>query len=131
MDYFFAYFFENANTITMKLKQGITGIIIGGINSLLGAGGGLVTVPYLATQGLSQQQAQATSTFVILPLTVLSTFLYGRHNLFSLQEAWVFLPGGIIGAGLGGIFLNKIPPKPLKLIFSAFMLWAGVRLLWK
>ncbi|MBE6818330.1 MAG: sulfite exporter TauE/SafE family protein [Ruminococcaceae bacterium] len=115
----------------MKRKQIVTGIIIGGINALLGAGGGLVTVPYLTTQGLSQQQAQATSTFVILPLTVLSTLLYRHQNLFSFQEAWVFLPGGVLGAVLGGIFLNKIPAKPLKLIFSAFMLYAGVRLLWK
>ncbi|MBQ6380369.1 MAG: sulfite exporter TauE/SafE family protein [Clostridia bacterium] len=115
----------------MKLKQGITGFIIGGINALLGAGGGLVTVPYLTTQGLSQQQAQATSTFIILPLTIISTLLYGQQHLFSLREAAVFLPGGIIGAVLGGIFLGKIPAKPLKLIFSAFMLYAGVRLLWK
>ena len=115
----------------MKLKQSVTGIIIGSINALLGAGGGLVTVPYLTSQGLSQQQAQATSTFLILPLTILSTCLYNYRHFFSIQRALVFLPGGILGAILGGIFLNKIPGKPLKLIFSAFMLYAGVRLLWK
>lgn len=115
----------------MKQIKNTIGLVIGIINSLLGAGGGLVTVPYLTEQGLSQQQAQATSTFVILPLTVISTLLYGYQNLFSFRQAWVFLPGGIFGAVLGGFFLGKIPAKPLKLIFSAFMLYAGVRLLWK
>ena len=113
----------------MKFFRSLIGLLIGSINALFGAGGGLITVPYLNKSGLSQPQAQATSTFVILPLTVLSTLLYRREQLFSLQKAWVFLPGGIIGAVLGGIFLNKIPAKPLKLLFSAFMLYAGVRLL--
>ena len=118
-----------ANNSIMKIKQSFAGLLIGTINSLLGAGGGLITVPWLNAQGLQQQKAQATSTFVILPLSALSTILYFKQGIFSFQDAWVFLPGGIIGAVLGGIFLKKIPAKALKLLFCAFMLYAGVRMI--
>ena len=115
----------------MKLLKNGIGTIIGLINSLLGAGGGLITVPYLSKQGLSQQKAQATSVFIILPLTAVSTILYLHKNIFTLKEAFIFLPFGIIGAILGGIFLKKIPAVILKIIFSAFMVYAGVRMLIK
>lgn len=115
----------------MKFLKNSIGFIIGSINSLLGAGGGLLTVPYLNKQGLSQQKAQATSVFIILPLTILSTILYLKTNIFSLKESLIFLPFGIIGAILGGIFLKKIPAAILKIIFSVFMIYAGVRMLIK
>ena len=78
----------------MKLLKNGIGTIIGLINSLLGAGGGLITVPYLSKQGLSQQKAQATSVFIILPLTAVSTVLYLHKNIFTLKEAIIFLPFG-------------------------------------
>ena len=90
-----------------------------------------MTVPYLNKQGLSQQKAQATSVFIILPLTILSTILYLKTSIFSLKESLIFLPFGIIGAILGGIFLKKIPAAILKIIFSVFMIYAGVRMLIK
>ena len=90
-----------------------------------------MTVPYLNKQGLSQQKAQATSVFIILPLTILSTILYLKTSIFSLKESLIFLPFGIIGAILGGVFLKKIPAAILKIIFSVFMIYAGVRMLIK
>ena len=113
----------------MKFLKNSIGIFIGIINALLGSGGGLVTVPYLNKRGLPQQKAQATSVFVILPLTILSTLLYMKHNLFTLKEAWLFLPFGVAGAVLGGIFLKRIPANLLKIVFSLFMIYAGVRML--
>lgn len=115
----------------MKLKDSIVGFAIGTINSLLGSGGGLLTVPYLNKQGLSQQKSQATSTAVILPLSIISTILYLQKGLFNLNDALIFLPAGIAGAVLGGVFLKKIPSKILKVIFSAFMFYAGIRMIIK
>ena len=124
-------FFFSANTIFMKVFKKSIGFLIGIINSLLGSGGGLITVPYLTKEGLSQQSAQATSTFIILPLTLLSTFFYMQNHYFDWKDAVLFLPGGILGAILGGIFLKKIPANALKIIFSLFMIYAGVRLMIK
>ena len=115
----------------MKAKKGVIAILIGTVNSLLGAGGGLLCVPYLRSQGLSQQKAQATSIAVILPLSILSALLYARGSLFEMHAAAVFLLPGIAGAVIGGIFLKKIPAKALKLIFSLFMLYCAVRMFFR
>ena len=116
-------------TNTMVLKDIAAGSLIGVINSLLGSGGGLITVPYLAKKGLSQQQAQATSTAVILSLSILSTILYSKQELFTGSELIPFIVPGIFGAILGGTLFKKIPANALKLIFTAFMLYAAVRMI--
>ena len=56
----------------MKTKKYLFGFLIGIVNALFGAGGGMIAVPFLRTLGLSQKQAQATAICVILPLTVVS-----------------------------------------------------------
>ena len=120
-----------ANNIFMKLKEKIAGFTIGIINSLLGSGGGMITVPYLKNKGLSQQSAQATSTAVILPLSLISTVLYLRRDYFNISDAFIYIPAGIAGAVIGGLTLKKIPSKILKYAFSAFMIWAGIRMIIK
>ena len=67
----------------------------------------------------------------ILPITVLSAAVYLLKGYVSLSDAYVYLPGGIIGAFLGTVILRKISPLWLKRIFGIFMLYAGVRLLIK
>ncbi len=115
----------------MKIKEKIAGFTIGVINSLLGSGGGMITVPYLKSKGLEQQSAQATSTAVILPLSIVSTLFYLKQGSFSLSDAFIYIPAGIVGAIIGGLTLKKIPSKMLKYVFSAFMLWAGIRMIIK
>ena len=115
----------------MKFKEKIAGFAIGVINSLLGSGGGMITVPYLKSKGFNQQSAQATSTAVILPLSVISSILYLRQGAFNFKDAIIFIPAGIIGAVIGGLTLKKIPSKVLKFVFSAFMIWAGIRMIIK
>lgn len=113
----------------MKLLNVISGLIIGLINSLLGAGGGMVTVPYLNKTGLSQQSSQATSMLIILPLSIISAALYLKSGYFSVKDSLIFLPAGILGAVIGGLTLKKIPSVALKIIFSAFMVYAGIRMI--
>ena len=120
-----------ANNIFMKLKEKIAGFTIGIINSLLGSGGGMITVPYLKNKGFSQQSAQATSTAVILPLSLISTVLYLRRGYFNISDAFIYIPAGIAGAVIGGLTLKKLPSNILKYAFSAFMIWAGIRMIIK
>lgn len=113
----------------MKIKEKIAAFAIGVINSLLGSGGGLICVPYLKSKGLNQQSAQASSTAVILPLSILSTILYLQQGSVDIKDALIFIPSGIAGAIIGGLTLKKIPSKVLKYLFSAFMIWAGIRMI--
>ena len=118
-----------------KLKSNVTvavsGLAIGVINGLLGAGGGMIAVPLLKKMGLEQKQAHANAVALILPISILSAILYLYKDYVNLSSALPFIPTGVLGAVLGTYFLKKISPLWLKRIFGIFMVYAGVRLLLK
>lgn len=111
-----------------NLLKTVGGVLIGFINGLLGAGGGMIAVPLLKKCGMNQTQAHANSIAVILPLTIISAALYLYKGYISLSAALPFLPFGVIGSLFGTWLLTKIPNKMLQRIFGIFMLWAGVRM---
>ena len=112
-----------------KLKVATFGILIGFINSFLGAGGGMVAVPLLNNLGLEEKKCHANAVAIILPITVVSAVLYLIKGYVSFSDALPFLPAGIGGAVLGSFLLSKISPVLLKKIFSVIMVYAGIRLL--
>ena len=112
-----------------RAKQVAAGLLVGVINSLLGAGGGMIVVPLLKKYGLSQKQAHASAIAVILPLTLCSALLYLVMKRVTISQALPYLPAGVIGALIGSLLLPKMPEKLLKKIFAAFILWAGIRML--
>ncbi len=114
-----------------KAKIYLSGIAIGFINALFGAGGGMIAVPLLRSMGLRQKQAQATAISVILPLSVITCFVYLKRGYVSFSDALPFLPFGVIGAVFGTKLLRKINNSLLKKIFAVFMLWAGIRMVMK
>lgn len=112
-----------------NLFVALLGSASGFINGLLGAGGGMVTVPLLKKIGFNQKQAQANAIAVILPITIISAWLYWHRGYVVFSDALPYIPGGFIGAFLGTKLLKKLSNKWLKKIFGIFMLWAGLRLL--
>ena len=107
------------------------GLSIGLINTLLGAGGGMVAVPMLKKLGFDQNKAQANAVAIILPITIVSAGVYLFRGSVALSDAAIYIPTGLIGAFIGTMFLKKISPKILKMIFAIFMIYAGFRLLFK
>lgn len=114
-----------------NLTTAASGLLIGGINGLLGAGGGMIAVPMLKKAGLEQKEAHANAVAVILPISVLSAVLYIIKGYVGIPDALPYVPTGIVGSVLGTMILKKISPVWLKRIFGAFMVYAGVRLLLK
>lgn len=114
--------------IDLKFKKILFGFLIGLVNALFGAGGGMIAVPFLKSLGLSQKQAQATAICVILPLTVISVAVYFKREYFSFSDALPFLLSGFPGAIFGTLLLSKLKNSFLQNLFSLFMLWAGFRL---
>ena len=115
----------------INFKTVFSGIAIGIVNGLMGAGGGMIAVPLLKKTGLDQRKAQANAIAVILPISIVSCVMYLIRGNVQISDALPFLPGGILGAVIGTFLLSKLPTKLLKKIFAAFMIWAGVRLLMK
>ena len=84
------------------------GGLVGIINGLLGAGGGLIAVPMLRTGGLSQKEAHAGSVFLIFCLSILSGGISLFRGQVQLGDILPYLPGGILGSILGAFLLRKI-----------------------
>lgn len=115
--------------IKKLLKPTILGLGVGFINGVFGAGGGMLAVPILKSEGLSQKSAHANAVAVILPITVLSAVLYLAKGSVSLADSFAFIPTGLIGSVIAAFTLQKFSNKWLQKIFAAFMIYAGVRLL--
>ena len=98
------------------------------VNSLFGAGGGMLSVPLLQKSNLTQTQAHASSIAVIFPLSLLSSVLYVTSGKVALMQAVPYFPVAVIGAIAGSLLLPRIPAKWLRRIFGIFMLWAGIRM---
>ena len=115
---------------TVKLFKNIgLGTLIGAVNGCFGAGGGMVAVPLLKKSGLDQKSAHANAIAIILPITVLSAFMYLNGGYVKISDSLSYIPTGLLGSLLGTVFIRKISPLWLKRIFGAFMIYAGVRLL--
>ena len=54
----------------------VSGVLIGAVNGLFGAGGGMLAVPLLTKLGLERKQAHANAVAVILPITVLLSLIH-------------------------------------------------------
>lgn len=104
-------------------------VLVGLLNGLLGAGGGMVAVPLLRFWGLEQDEAHASSLAITLPLAIASGYLYISAGQTQLSDALIYLPGGFVGAIVGAILLPKIKGVWLRRIFSVLMIITGIRIL--
>ena len=114
-----------------KSTVGAAGALVGIVNVLLGAGGGILAVPILKKCGLTQKQAQANAVAVILPLTIISFIIYIKKQYVNFFDSLWIIPFAVLGALIGTFVFRKLSSSVLKRIFGVFMIWAGVRMLWK
>ena len=117
--------------ISMKkwIKDGIIGLVSGVLNGMFGAGGGLAAVPLIEKLLKTEaKKAHATSIAIIMPLSLISAFLYLRGEFFSFDEALKFVPFGIVGAIAGGILLKKISNIWLRRIFGVVLIISAIKM---
>ena len=114
-----------------RWREAAAGFLIGLCNALLGAGGGLLAVPYFRKNGHTQKKAQMLSLCVTLPLSAISAAYYLLRGYVTLSDALPFVPLGAAGALAGTFLFKKSPDKLLHLLFALLMLWAGVRMVWR
>ena len=113
-----------------KIKTIIIGLVTGFFNGLFGAGGGSVLVPCMQRfLKVETHKSHATSIAIILPLTIISAFVYIRGvNLDFSIILWVSV-GGVVGGFIGAKVLNKIASKTLHKIFGLFIIAAAIRMI--
>ena len=123
------------------LGMGFTGMLIGAVSTLMGIGGGSLSVPFLTWCNVAVRRAVATSAAIGLPIAVTGTIIYmitgwGRAALPPLSLGYINVPAyvGIVVAStlfapLGARLAHSIPEHLLKRFFVAFLVVLGLRLL--
>jgi uncharacterized protein len=119
------------------------GVLIGGLSSLVGIGGGSLTVPLLISRGYAPVNAVASSSACGIVIALSAALTYALQNTHHIA-----MPGGVIGyvhwpaallialasipaAPFGAKLAHALPAEKLKRVFAVFLLVVGVMLFLK
>lgn len=105
----------------------LTGLFVGGLTGLLGAGGGFLIVPALVLlAGLEMKRAIGTS-LLIITVNAFIGFLGDRHVLLAEHAALVlpFLALAVLGIVVGSRLSTRITNGKLRPAFGWFVLVMG------
>ncbi|MDR3641290.1 MAG: sulfite exporter TauE/SafE family protein [Humidesulfovibrio sp.] len=120
------------------------GGVIGGVSSLVGIGGGTMTVPFLTWCNVPMRTCIGTSAAVGLPIALASTAGYILNgldaNLPGISGGYlgfIYLPAlfgvvvaSVLTAPLGAKLAHNLPVGRLKKIFACLLLIVATRMLW-
>lgn len=119
----------------------LAGTLIGAVSTLMGIGGGTLSVPFLTWCNVGVRRAVATSAAIGLPIAVTGTILYmitgwKQPVLPALSLGYINLPAyagivvaSVLFAPLGARLAHRLPERLLKRFFAAFLALLGVKLL--
>jgi uncharacterized membrane protein YfcA len=118
------------------------GGVIGLVSSLVGIGGGTLSVPFMTFCNVPMHTAVGTSAAIGFPIAVSGTLSYiwnglGVANLPPYSLGYVSLTAlvGLASASfctapLGAKLAHSLPVPRLKRVFAVFLLIMGARMLW-
>lgn len=117
-------------------------VIIGLLSSIVGIGGGTLTVPYLVHGQMLMRNAVAVASACGLPIAVAGTLSYTLlgWNALNLPEwslGYVYLPAfagtavsSIFTAPIGAKLAHRLPAQRLKRYFSLLLFVMAAKLMW-
>lgn len=120
----------------------LSGTFIGVVSSLVGIGGGSLSVPFLIYCNIAVKKAIGTSAAIGLPIAISGTlgFMLNGWNAPQLPPhslGYVYLPAVIgialmsaLTAPLGAKISQRLPAITLKRAFAALLYLVGFKMLW-
>jgi len=128
-------------SIPGRMGMTLAGVVIGMVSSIVGIGGGSMTVPYLHWNGVTIRNAVATSSACGLPIAAAGTvgfvvvglseeglpagsggYVYWGAMPWIVVTSIIFAP---VGAGLA----HSLPTRTLKRLFALLLFMVGLSLL--
>jgi uncharacterized membrane protein YfcA len=120
---------------TLPARPGMFGVgnVIGGVSSIVGIGGGTMTVPFLVWCNVSMREAVATSAACGLPIAIAGAIGYlvtgwGDPHLPGYSLGFIYLPAllgissaSIVFAPLGARLAHRLPARRLKQVFAVVL----------
>jgi uncharacterized membrane protein YfcA len=101
-------------------------LVISGVFSMFGKGGGSLYTPVLVMLGMAVGPAISTALFLNLVTALMATIVFHRNKLVDYRFCLVFLPGTVVGSFLGAVLSNHAPKNLLLGIFSVFLYAVGL-----
>src|SRR5258706_1326291 len=125
-------------------KAGLTAVavIVGIVSSLVGVGGGVMTIPLMSLCNVPMRQTIGTSAALGLPIALAGTVGYvvlglGKDHLPPLSVGYIYLPaliGIVIGTFVtvpwGAKAAHAMPVPRLKKIFAVILFILATKMLW-
>ncbi|WP_319406948.1 sulfite exporter TauE/SafE family protein [uncultured Desulfosarcina sp.] len=117
------------------------GNVIGMVSSLVGIGGGTLSVPFMIWCNMSVHHAIGTSAAIGFPIAIAGTLGYlvnglEVHNLPDFSIGYIYLPAlfgivvtSVLTAPLGVRLAHSLPVDRLKRVFALLLLVVGTRML--
>jgi uncharacterized membrane protein YfcA len=119
-----------------------TALVVGLISSLVGVGGGVMTIPLMSLCNVPMRQAIGTSAALGLPIAVAGSagfILTGldKDHLPAMSLGYVYLPaliGIVVGTFVtvpwGARMTQRMPVTTLRKIFAVILFILATRMLW-
>lgn len=119
----------------------LTGSLIGTISTVMGIGGGSLTVPFLLWCNVSMRQAVGTSAACGLPIALAGTAGFivtglDHSELPRWSLGYVYLPAvlsivimSVLFAPIGARLANKLPIHTLKRLFAVMLALIGLKMI--
>ena len=115
------------------IKLALVGFFAGATNGLLGAGGGIIIVFALSRvlPEIKKNTIEAFSTAlcVMLPISLLSCFIYSARGHMSLDGFGIFILPAVLGGALGGFMLGRLKVSFAKKLFATLTVISGMILI--
>lgn len=125
-----------------SLTHRISAFIVGYLSSLMGIGGGSLTVPTLVAFGATMHSAVGTSAAVGVAIAISGTLGFiisgwGAAGLPPLSLGYINLLALVLVAVLAALFAplgaalaHRLDQKTLKYVFAAFLVVMGLNMVW-
>lgn len=120
----------------------VVAIIVGIVSSLVGVGGGVMTIPLMSLCNVPMRQTIGTSAALGLPIAIAGTVGFvvtglGKNHLPPLSVGYVYVPalvGIVIGTFVtvpwGAKAAHTLPVTTLKKIFAVILFILATKMLW-
>jgi uncharacterized protein len=111
----------------------LAGTVIGFVSSIVGIGGGSLTVPLLVTHGITPVRAVGTSSACGVVIALSSAVTYaslspvgtmpaGSLGFVNMPVALLIAVASILAAPVGAKWAHRLPAARLKQVFAGFLL---------
>ena len=131
---------KDENKLPSVWPMALIGVGISGFSTLLGIGGGVLTVPMLLFFKVPMRKAIGTSaatSFIIACIGTLSYLIYGfNQSGVVMTLGYIYIPallavcgGTVLSSPLGVALAHKIPTQALKKIFAVILVVIGVSMM--